>query len=226
MSYNPAYPYSGQGKKLIKPEKKSFDIVSATITDTAVMPITISNTTGTPVCLNVMNAGSGFWQRIGNKVNLASVQIRGYFSRSANNQLEPVGIRVMVVYDRQSNGSTPNLNGDVLQAQVANGTGVSTDPYYLPINMNNRGRFIIVMDKTYSLPCSSALVANNDASNLVVEEYRKLKGMETVYKASTNPGSPGDISQGGLWFYVVANQASGVIGYTFSGTIRTRYYDV
>lgn len=104
--------------------------------------------------INGIGAGTDFYQRVGRKVKLASVMLKGHVTlispgTGATASSESYPIRVAIVYDDQPNGSTPVVS-DIFQAVDAAGSATSSSPY-TPVNLNNRDRFTILKDWTMCL---------------------------------------------------------------------------
>lgn len=210
-------------------EVKSMD----TPTQTAAL-----STTAVFKVVNNVQEGSSFYNRVGRKLSMKSLQIQGFLALSGTNAAA-TGVdfvRMIVFYDRQANGAAPTL-ADVLTSYDNAGATTSTALDY--INMNNRDRFSILADERITLPpvgingatAASAVVAGVDPlagdTQIQFKRFIKLRGLETQYKATSNPGVIGDISTGSLMVLFVAN-ATAVANAAFNAywTSRLRYSDV
>ena len=102
------------------PELKTIDV-----TTTSISPVTVA---GANVLLNGVAQGSDYTNRIGRKVLLKSLLFRANMYPVLNTG-SPVGctIRIMLVYDSQTNGALAAVS-DVLNAAT----------YLQPTNLNNR----------------------------------------------------------------------------------------
>jgi len=156
--------------------------------------------------LNGTLTGSGFFNRIGNKITLKSVHIKAKISPRlpvsappGRNQM----IRCMLIYDRQTNGAYPTLS--TILADYDRG-GTSATGILSGMNPNQTGRFVILREHFVQL-----MNVNNEAgmvgqsTSLVNQDgcwwinwFVKLRDLETIYSAST--GLIGDIVNGGLYF--------------------------
>lgn len=190
--------------------------------------------------INIPVEGAGFFQRIGRRIRMKSVHIRGVLELNGNNGAaitNPQAGRIMVVYDRQANGALPAL-ADLIQSVTPAGATSTTS--LDGINMNNRDRFYVLMDDQIVLPpvgingASSAsnvltFVNPNDTAcdgyqgRLNVNRYIKLKGLETHYKASA--GAIGDIATGSLFMFTFSNDTNANPAYNIIWSARLKFYD-
>lgn len=198
-------------------EKKVIDIASATYT------FTLFSTPPTPVLLNGCVAGSQNFNRIGRKIEMRSLQIRGIVqAATAMTSGADQFVRMLVVYDKQSNGASPTW-ANVVQSQDITGTTSSkaTDM----VNLDNRDRFIILRDKTFIIPYQSTTATQAVAGCPTVhhvDEFLKMN-METVFNAGT-AGTVGDITTGSLHVFFCNQISGGQVA--FVGSFRTRFVDL
>lgn len=203
------------------PEIKAIDVprgAGDTISTTAV----ITN-------LIPIQAGSSFFNRIGRKIELKSLTLKGIFATLQTQANEQLG-RVMVIYDRQTNGAFPAI-ADILQ--TTDQTGANTTTSYSGINMNYRDRFEIIIDKKLYLPAltdTAGAITNpghQDQMNMFpnCNFYVKLKNRTTVYRADSSPAVIGDIATGGLYLVVFGSLAAANSGWTLFWESRVRYGD-
>lgn len=140
-------------------------------------------------------------------------------------------VRIMVVYDKQSNGTTPAF-ADIVRSVAQDGTTTGSTALD-HLNLDNRKRFMVLLDKRFVLP-SQTLTAGvttnpgflDGTKSLLVQEFIKLRNLETMYKADSAPAVIGDIASGALWLITVGQQAAASEGWQFSATNRLRYIDV
>lgn len=175
--------------------------------------------------------GSGFFNRIGRRTKAKSVQISGAVYQTMTNVAftSPHMGRIMVVYDRQYNGSPPSV-ADILLAY--SNTGATSSTAYDGLNQNNRDRFLVLRDRRFFLPmCGVAGAASNAAmvqsgteKTIVYNDFIKLKGLETHYKATSNPSVAGDISTGAFLIVVIWSGGADA-SYTFNYATRFRFFD-
>jgi len=181
-----------------------------------------------PQLLNGIVQGSAQQQRIGNKIAMKSVRIRGQIINLATN-VQTYG-RIIIYYDRQTNGANCAAS-DLLQTTTS--VPANTTSVYSELNLNNVERFIILRDYCISLPSvtNTAGVLTNlgfdpgqnpsGGSIFEVDMFIKLKGLQTLYKGAT--AVVGDVSTGGLFMVLLNHQ--GVVAWTFRHVTRLRYDD-
>jgi hypothetical protein len=186
--------------------------------------------------LNGMLMGSGFWNRIGQRVSLKSIQMNMEFQwtgsgPAANNS---IAYRIILFYDAQSNKTMPAVS-DLLLSTLYNSTTATNSQSM--INLNNRDRFLIIKDWRFSIlawptvaqQASSAMWISSYLSTqnhlpTTKKWYIKLNGLETIYNNST--GAIGDINTGALALMILSD-VSGANGnpIAMSLTARLRFYD-
>jgi len=124
------------------PEKKAVDNAVA---------VYEFNDTGTIGHIGGTVPGSGRWQRIGRQMNYRSVHIKGtiYIATPNVGTVSNEYARLVLVYDKSPNGSTPSM-GDIL-ADVDSAGAVTTNSFS-GLNLNNSKRFLILRDGRFCLP--------------------------------------------------------------------------
>lgn len=187
----------------------------------------------TPVALNLIQTGSSFFNRIGRKVRNHSIFIEMWAAPNGTNAQTDVAYhRFLVVYDRQSNGATPSIT-DVLQDvdqsnNLTSGTSLAT----AHLNMNNRERFVVLMDERKVLPpiassapyFTSPVVTTEDTFK--IKRFIPLKMLETHYKADSSPSVIGDVATGALIFIALSDKAAANCGYEWQGSFRLKFDDM
>lgn len=189
------------------------------------------NTTGTIACVNLIQVGSSMFNRVGRKVQLRSIRLRFYVTtliatRSVN---LPELARITVVYDKQTNGAFPVL-ADVYQDTEQ--SGANTSSTLSALNMNNRDRFISIIDKSVVLPSGTITgglltpaYPDNGENITMMDEYRKLN-LSTYFKADSNPAVIGDIATGALYFICFAGTPAGSELFQLIWNCRIKYVDM
>jgi len=161
-------------------------------------------------CLNLVQAGSAFYQRIGSKINIKSIEVSGVIEQGATAGYM-AKLRYLIVYDRQSNGAYPTLQ-NILQDNDGNLT------FNSGVNMQNRARFSIIRDKRFVIDSGAGLQKQ-------IHEYCKGR-WESDYGTTT--GLIGDVRSGALYF-IAFGQGFGAGGGDASIPValksRIRYYD-
>lgn len=195
------------------------------------------NTTGTIFVMNLIAAGSSFYNRIGRKIELKSVRVTGVITLDLNTTTQDNDLaRIALVYDRQFNGATPAIT-DIFQDTNAIGTNFTTP--LSGVNLNNRDRFLVIMDKRIPLPALTVTTSvtpvptnvwpnsyADEKHNSFIDEYRKLGNLVTQYKADSSPPVSGDISTGALLLVSYGLNTNGTEGFQMSyWNVRLRYRD-
>lgn len=187
----------------------------ANFTDLGTQTFTVASDLPTQVTLlNIIGQGAASNQRVGKRVALKSLQIRGAVFSSGGTVYEDAA--VVVVYDKMPCGTMP-VKTDIF----------TTGDTYGFINDQNSDRFVILKRFDYNLTGNVSGNIDGANSNSIVscDFYLPLKGLPTVYKA-LGTGAIGDISTGALYLMFVGKNpaASGSSSATVS--CRVRFYDV
>jgi len=180
--------------------------------------------------INLIQAGSSFFNRVGRRIEMKNVRVNGYVVVKATVTSEDYA-RIMIVYDRQTNGAVPAI-ADILQTTVQNGTNSTSS--FSGVNLNNRDRFKIIRDMRIFLPSvtdTTGVLTNFAPVDPVtptfnIDMFAKLGGLVTQFKADSSPAVIGDIATGGLYLITFGANASGAEGYQASLEVRLRYNDV
>lgn len=188
------------------------------ILDVAAATYGVNTTTSVQGC-NLMLRGTDSGTRIGRKIKLRSVEIRGFlFADPVVSAASVTSIaqqcRLLIVYDRQANGVAPTV------AQVI--TGIQG-----PYTEANLGRFLVIQDKTWCFGPAAAVSPNPTfgipPTQANVFERHQLN-LPTHYNAG-NAGTVADIDKGSLYMLWIGSVAGGDTDASFAGTIRTQYTD-
>jgi len=195
-------------------EKKVADLDNATYQ---------ANTTGSITLLACPILGSDMTNRIGRKINLKSVYIRGFVASEASINNSSLVVpsqqaRFILFIDDQPNGAAPAVTDLLKQANVTS-----------QLNLNNRDRFKILKDKTFvfdpyvynSAATTSVISANNMVKNFKC--YKRLN-VETVFNAM-NGGTVADITSGALYMLWIGSVVASGGDVNASLTTRVRYLD-
>lgn len=182
-------------------------------TDTAVASYAM-DTTGSITHVNIIAQGTAVSQRLGKKLRLKSLQIRGYAVGNSAAQINKCCH--LIVWDRRPVGSLPGINEIV--------TSVSS----LSMNNdNNSGRYRILKRYDFMvLGNADAGVSGDitDCSAVLLDSYLDLKGLETVFDTTTG-GAINSIESGALYAITMGNNAAGTSAATSSITYRCRYFE-
>lgn len=194
------------------------------------------NNTGSIIPLNLIQAGSSFFNRIGRKIEMKSLLIELNITPvSAARSTGADTLRILVIYDRQTNGAVPAIS-DILQDTEQNGT--NTTVMTSNINLNNRDRFQIIRDVRVGLPAITnaatgvptaawpTMIQGTHSGGMHIREYIKLGELVTQYKADSSPAVIGDIATGGLFLITFSGFGAGTEGFTIAEwNARLRYHD-
>lgn len=207
---------------------------------------------------NNIATGTDLYQRDGRVITMKSLLLRlrinttdtyaysygggGGTFNGFNYQRHPQVVRLIVFFDRYNNGTSPGA-ADVFQttSDIVGG-GIALQAIDCMMNLNNRKRFKIIMDKSYRLGTTgwsagtgsgvaTDYMSTSDSCEIIVNKFIKLKGLETIYGGNTN--AVGSINQGALFVWCVSSQAgpaqygnaASAVGFAagITGNIRLRY---
>ena len=164
---------------------------------------------------NGISQGTDYTQRIGRKIKMTSIYWRLAMRQIQANTQYPQQVRVLLIYDKQPSGVAFSLS-ELFELGTTNvgSTGISTvgstikvaqvtpdtvtltggNPVSMPLNLNNRDRFIVISDKVYS--------TNPSGYNIIFAKKYKRLNTETIYQ--NNSAGIADIASGALWFVVLS----------------------
>lgn len=200
------------------PELKYIDQVGSSSTAIVAVGAGTGGIAGTAQLelLNGLTQGTDSITRIGRKICMKSIQGRWTFTlQNTAAGVFPAGlvggqVRLLIVYDKQANGAAPAAT-DILQ-----GTGI----IQAPLNLNNRERFIVLVDKFITLD-------PNDMQSGMIRFYKKLPrdARDVIFNAG-NAGTIGDIQTGSVYALWQCS-AQATAGTTLSGALynRIRFLD-
>lgn len=207
------------------PETKTIDLNTALYT---------LNSTAQFTTINLVQTGSSYYNRIGRKIHMKHIYITGVLTQAGNNQSSTEYGRVLVVYDKQTNGVLPSGGiADVIGSINQAGTTSSTAVDHL--NLDKRDRFRVLMDERIILPnvegtspsntyIPTADPEGNAGGNWNFKRFIKVN-LETQYQADSSPSVIGDIATGGLYLITFGTPASGSDGWKLRLGVRCRFID-
>ena len=209
-------------KTIGKTEIKSVDGLAGPVSPTVLGNITTMN-----ICV----IGSDNFNRLGKKISMKSVHIKGLWEPTYNNAAPNTGecMRCIVIYDRQTNKAVPTL-GDLFSDYGS--TGVVGNSFFANINLANRDRFSILSEwhqDFMPIGINGAVSASTiilEPQTLFVNKFIKLNRLETVYNA--NNSVIADINTGGLYLVIIALLATAGnnnVAWQFNFNQRLRFYD-
>jgi len=173
----------------------------------------VADTTGTVTLLNGVAQGLDYNNRIGRKMEFTSVHVKGVLL-PVDSSTAPTHCRLMVVWDSDSDGTTPTIT-DIL----AQSTSTSF------ANLNNRNRFRTILNEEYAIGGVSTVATQSYAGSPTVhaiDRYIQLPKLETINQGTD--ATAASIQQGALWMITIGTNAAGNGGFFIVST-RARYTD-
>ena len=187
---------------------------------------TLFKTSGVPptgLLLNGVAQGAAMYQRVGNKIQMKGLQIRGNLLNAAT--CVEGCLRMVIVYDRQPNGALATWN---TVFQMRDSAGTTSSNTFAMINVDQRERFVILRDKFWHAPSvtyTGGVQTNGPSyptdSEWDVDEYIKLKGLKCTFQGDTS--GIASISTGSILMFLCVNGTND--SYSLSWNTRLRYYD-
>jgi len=193
--------------------------------------VTTTGTNANIMLLNGIAPGNGSYNRIGRKVSLKSLRLKGAveFSSIPSATGVEVGnfVRMVVVWDRQPGGVIPTWD-TVFGYTLQDATEAST--IMAPLRYDNMSRFTVIKDKIidYSVQPSSPVSTAAITEQVDFDEYINLGGKVTTYSGQSAPTTIADIATGAL--YVMWRAYSNNVGQASAAVsaisvARLRYLD-
>lgn len=204
-------------------------------TDLELSPvIATTNSNAGMFSLNLVQQGSGSFNRIGKRINMKSVRIRGvvyhtYGLEVVTENIRGNVLRMVVVYDRSPQNTEPTFNtvfGRVSQDGTQSAAQFDAlDPFHT--DRFRVLRDIIVPFSPGANPATDVGTGNLCVNSAFVDEYIKLDGLDTVYSGTTDPLTITDVNTGGLYVYFRAetNGSADYCTVDSSVSARLRYWD-
>jgi len=171
--------------------------------------------------LNLVAQGQDYNSRVGRKILIKSVYVRGtIFPQNAGGLAEPNTVaRCLLIWDLQpNNGPIPNLS-DIFQQYAAGPTNIFNSSSLM--NLNYRERFVVLWDKEYTLGQVTAAIANGESCR-VVKKYKKV-GLSVTY-SGVAALTIGEIATGALHLVVLGDATAGTAA-QLTGVARIRFTD-
>lgn len=158
-------------------------------------------TTGSWQCCNHLSQGYTARTRIGNQICMKRIEYRAEVSWQDAHAITSTS-RVIILLDRQANGSTPVLGEMFLT------TGVSYTAFVQPLNWDYGDRFFILYDKSISTSSDyGGAAVGNDPRALI--EFSADVNIPVAYAG--NAGTAADIITNTLWCFWIGNVTSGSV---------------
>lgn len=159
--------------------------------------------------LNCVQQGATAYNRIGTKILIKSIKFSAILSMGGSAPTSNAA-RVMLVYDRQTNGAFPSISAILSE-------NVSTAPVFgSGVNMANRSRFVILRDQYFTTNINGTTIEP-------INWFIKTK-LETQF--SSNAGNIGDINTGAIYLVATSLTNSSVCSLQlYQVQSRLRYFD-
>lgn len=207
-----------------RPERKTADVTGLTGSGLVVDAISTTPAINT---LNQLFLGTEVYNRVGRKIRMHSLQIRGTIIADSSTPATD-WIRIVVVYDRQGDTTgTPPTWGDVFASQNLSGL-VTTLPWDY-MNSSNFERFQILADDEYSLnnaPTAAVNVATNltdFTQKIMYKKYIKLKNLTSHYgQVGVSASRP---TTGAIYLMTLGVNPLATNPYAFAWNARLRFDD-
>jgi len=201
----------------------------------AISPVLGStNTNGSCTLLNAIAPGTGSYNRVGRKVHLKSIRLKGdmyvLIDQTAEGAtLTDALVRMVVVWDKQPSGTLPTYDAIFGQTDQA---GSEACNLWDTLRYDNTDRFTVLRDKMFLVRNNFAnnSAAGNPGANVMLQEFDEfipLQGRETQYSGQSSTCTIADISTGGLYVYWRSrnNTPSEHVVTIENSQGRLRYYD-
>jgi len=182
------------------PERKALDISTVAFTPT---------TAGAFLLLNGCTRGATIEQRTGRKITMNYCQL--HIRPLTNTTPTLTGVRIMLVYDRQTNGTSPTIG--ILEAANSGSA----------LGLNSRDRYRVLWDRYFSYKAISGATYSLNMNDVVFKPYIPLS--HTVTFTDGNEGTVADIATGSLVLVGVSDLAAGDTAPIFSVYSRVRFTD-
>lgn len=195
--------------------------VDAAIDDAAVVATTGTND-GITV-LNLIQIGSASYNRIGRTTHLKSVRLSGtvLFTDLLPSAIQTNVFRMLLVWDQQPGDAIPTF--DTIFG-ITSQTGTETSSVLAPPRYDNMARFRVLMDRRFDLNLDSAPTTSVEKV-ISFDEYVKLRGLESNYKATSDPATIANISTGALYLIYRKTRDSNTVAVQAGAIMRLRYTD-
>jgi len=189
-------------------EMKQVDINQTTVT--------LNATTTSVTFVNGIAPGTAKYQRVGNKVAPAYVDMQ--LTALNNSTTTPLFFKYALVWDKQPTGTLPNYS-DIYQD--VNAAGTSSTSFFAGRNMDTTDRFItIASEDAYMLPTAASSGGKNA---IMVRALRSLRGYQQQFKGTD--ALLGSVGTGALYMVLFAN-TDGTQTMTVNFDCRYKYTDM
>lgn len=216
LRFNPSRPVAGSYRSRAQPaggmlaavrraaEKKGVD----TALTIAGPVIATTNTNGDSFVLNLIQQGAGSWNRVGRKVNLQSVRLRGtalymYSETATTSDLNGAVLRMVVVWDKQPSGAAIPSFDTIFGVTAQDGTESCT--FLNPVKFDNMDRFTVLKDCVIEAQPKTNNNGGGTTERMTdhypFDEFIPLQSRETVFLGQSAPMTIADVSTGAVYVY-------------------------
>lgn len=201
--------------------------------DTVVSWANVADTTNTNAnteVLNLIQTGTGSWNRIGRKVCLKSIRVMGYtecyiVTTGAGSDLYGNVLRLCLVWDKQPSGAAIPTFDDIFQYTTQAGTEATS--FFSPPAFDTMDRFRVIKDWSINcFPESTPSAGNVAIYRHHVDEYVPLPNLDVNYSGQSTPMTIADINTGALYLIgrALTNDATST-NFAAYFNCRIRYVD-
>lgn len=165
--------------------------------------LSTTNTNGNTEVLNLVQTGTGSWNRVGRKVCLKSIRVMGYVecnikTIAATDELYGNVFRMCIVWDKQPSGAAIPAFDDIFGYTTQ--TGSEATNIYSPPKYDSLDRFRVIKDWAYDFnPECTPTNGNVQIRRMDIDEYIALPNLESNYSGQSNPMTIADINTGALY---------------------------
>jgi len=188
-----------------------------------------TGTNGNTSTLNLIQTGTGSWNRIGRKVNLKSLRVKGIATclhfQDAGNDIQGNTLRMCVVWDKQPAGGTEPLFSDIFG--VTSQAGAETSTFFSPPKYDTMDRFRVLKDWEINSTAQATPGAGDYVRNtFAIDCYISLGDLESTYSGQSAPMTIADINNGALYLIARAQtQNAATTEFSLEAVCRLRYVD-
>jgi len=202
-------------------------------------------TNTTIFCINPMQEGAGFFNRIGRKTKIMSFRIKTDITHLYNLNLAvapPVVIgnqlRMVLVYDREPRGVIPTFQQ--IFAHTDN-VGVTTTDFSSSLHLTQADRFRILLDRVVDFDLKAGVTstdfdaitgATQTGSTYLnyhhIDHYLDVskRDITQMYTSTTNPATISNLSTGAVYLVLKARQDVATTRLTWQeGSVRIKVMD-
>ena len=154
--------------------------------------------------LNGIAQGTEIYQRVGRKVIMKSLLFRiTIFNDPTKQDPQGTALRIILVYDSQTNGAAPTVANIISNMQAAAYTPV----VQTPMNLNNRDRFKVIKDWYFGCPAATytAGAVTGGAPDTKTKMCYKKLNHDVIFQGTG--ATSADIASGGVYVLIIADVA-------------------